>query len=149
MSDNKRAPGETHLAYLLFRVLLGINICLHGATRIAAGESGFAGKIESQFAHTVLPHPLIAAFAFSLPWAEAIIGCLVTVGLFTRSALTSGLLVMILLMFGTCLVQDWQTAGLQLIYGFAYAALLSLGQYNRYSVDSALRTKREQSAKQP
>jgi thiosulfate dehydrogenase (quinone) large subunit len=138
MTDSNGAPLERQMAYLPFRILLGINICLHGVTRLMARESGFAGKIESQFAHTALPHPLVVAIAFSLPWAEAIIGCLVTFGLFTRPALTSGLLVMILLMFGTCLVQDWQIAGLQLIYGLSYAALLFLLACNRYSIDSIL-----------
>lgn len=141
MGDNDSAPIERRLAYLLFRILLGVNICLHGVTRLAAGGSVFAGKTESQFAHSVLPHPLILAFAFSLPWAEATIGFLVTLGLFTRWALVFGLLVMILLMFGTCLLQDWQTAGLQLIYGMSYAALLFLLPYNRYSIDSILPSK--------
>jgi hypothetical protein len=38
--------------------------------------------------------------------------------------LALGLSIMILLMFGTCIVQDWQIAGLQQIYGLSYAALL-------------------------
>lgn len=38
-------------------------------------------------------------------------------------------------------LQDWQTGGLQLIYGFAYAALLLLLPYNRYSVDYAMKKK--------
>lgn len=54
--------------------------------------------------------PLTSAFAFPLPWPEAIVGCLGVIGLFTRAALRFGPLVMILLMFGTCLVQDWQAA---------------------------------------
>lgn len=143
MPDSNSAPVERQVAYLLFRILLGINICLHGVTRLAAGESRFAGQIDSQFSHTLLPHPLISAFAFSLPWAEAIIGCLVVIGLFTRVALTVGLLIMLPLMFGTCLVQDWQVAGLQLIYGLSYAALLFLLACNRYSIDGILSTKRK------
>jgi thiosulfate dehydrogenase [quinone] large subunit len=143
MTDSNSVPVERQLAYLLFRVLLGIDICLHGVTRLAAGESGFAGKIESQFAHTALPHPLTLAFAFSLPWAEAVIGGLITIGLFTRMALALGLSIMILLMFGTCIVQDWQIAGLQLIYGLSYAALLFLLPCNRYSMDSILGARRK------
>lgn len=128
------------LAYALFRVLLGMNICLHGAARIAAGESIFAAKITSQFAPTILPHALVLAYALALPWAEAIIGFLVLLGLYTREALVAGFVVMLSLMFGTCLLQDWQTAGLQLIYGISYAALLFLTDYNRYSLDSLRRT---------
>lgn len=136
MYDNQ--PSEMPVAYLLFRALLGVNICLHGVTRLAAGESGFAGKIVSQFSNTIVPHGLLLAFALALPWAEAIIGLLIILGLWTRIALAAGFLVMLMLMIGICLVQDWQTAGLQLIYGIAYAALLFLLRYNQYSVDSVL-----------
>jgi hypothetical protein len=50
---------------------------------------------------------------------------------------------MILLMFGTSLVQDWQVAALQLIYGLSFAALLFLLAYNQYSIDLVLGTKRK------
>lgn len=136
--------AEMPLAYALFRVLLGLNICLHGVTRLANGESSFTNKTLSQFAHTMLPRTLVWVFALVLPWSEAIIGFLVTLGIGTSVALVAGFLLMLLLTFGTCILQDWQTAGLQLIYGFAYAALLFLLRYNMYSVDYAM-TKRAKS----
>lgn len=137
---------QTHrqLAYALFRALLGIDICLHGVTRLTAGESAFAGKIVSQFAHTILPHGLVLAYALTLPWAEAIIGLLILLGLRTQEALAAGFLVMLSLMFGTSLMQDWQIAGLQLIYGISYAGLLFLLPYNGFSVDSLLDRRRSQ-----
>lgn len=46
---------------------------------------------------------------------------------------------MILLVFGTRLVQDRQIAGLQLIYGLSYATLL---RYNHYSLDAAFGIRR-------
>ena len=52
----------------------------------------------------MLPHLLVVAFAFSQPWAEAVSGCLITMGLFTWMALALGFSIMIRLMFGTCLV---------------------------------------------
>lgn len=137
------APREREIAYLLFRVMLGINICLHGVTRLAGGDAKFAGGLISQFAHTALPHPLLVAFAYILPWAEAILGFLITLGLLTRSALAAGFLLMILLTFGTCLLQEWPVAGTQLIYGIAYAALLWALACNRYSVDAVLRRSNE------
>ena len=137
---------QTHrqLAYALFRALLGIDICLHGVTRLTAGESAFAGKIVSQFSHTILPHGLVLAYALTLPWAEAIIGLLILLGLRTQEALAAGFLVMLSLMFGTSLMQDWQIAGLQLIYGISYAGLLFLLPYNEFSVDSLLDRRRSQ-----
>ncbi|HEX4039739.1 MAG TPA: DoxX family membrane protein [Acidobacteriaceae bacterium] len=134
--EEQVAPRDGRLAYLLFRALLGINICLHGMTRLAAGDSKFAGTIVAQFSQTILPHGLVAVFGLGLPWAEAVIGFLLTLGLLTRAALTAGFLVMLLLMFGTCLAQNWQVAGLQLIYGMAYGALLFLLPYNTWSIDA-------------
>lgn len=141
--ENIGISPEMPLAYALFRALLGINICLHGVTRLADGGLSFTNKISPQFAHTILPLGLVWVFALVLPWADAIIGFLVTLGLGTFVALTAGFLLMLLMTFGTCLVHDWPTAGLQLIYGFAYAALLFLQRYNRYSLDFAMRKARK------
>lgn len=149
MENTNDRPVEMQVAYLLFRVMLGLNICLHGVTRLAAGESVFAQRINSQFAHSILPHALTVSFAYSLPWAEALVGFLVTLGLWTPAALTVGFLIMLLLTFGTCLIQDWQTAGLQLIYGISYAGLLFLLRYNTYSVDSAVQRIRSHAKIEP
>jgi thiosulfate dehydrogenase [quinone] large subunit len=51
-----------------------------------------------------------------LPWTEATIGLLLLLGLFTRFALVAGSLEMIVLMAGITLAQNWEVAGIQLIY---------------------------------
>ena len=76
-----------------------------------------------------------------LPWAEALFGLLVFVGLRTRAALIGGALLMLILTFGTTLRQDWQNAELQLIYAFVYAALLASRQNNLYSVDGFIESR--------
>lgn len=129
------APSDRTLAYALLRLFLGVNIAMHGISRLAFGSAKFHAAIETQFAHTPLPHPLIAAFAVALPWAEACLGLLLVVGLFTRVALAAGALLMVVLTFGSSLLQDWQIAGIQLIYALAYFLLLFLLSYNRWSLD--------------
>ena len=135
-------PFERQLAYSLFRALFGLNLCMHGVARILAGQSHFEAKITAQFAHTFFPHGFLVAFALALPWVEAILGFLILAGLWTRTALVAALLLMLVLTFGICLVQNWPTAGLQLSYGIALAALLFLLPYNRYSADSLLHSTR-------
>jgi thiosulfate dehydrogenase (quinone) large subunit len=125
------------IAYALLRVFLGVNIALHGIARLL-GPTSFQSKIESQFAHAPLPHPLVAAFAFVLPWAEAIFGLLILAGFWTRFALIAGAILMIVLTFGTCLIQDWPTAGTQLVYMAVYMLLIFLLNYNRWSADALL-----------
>jgi thiosulfate dehydrogenase [quinone] large subunit len=129
------------LAYALLRATLGVNIAMHGISRILMGVGVFAAGIEKQFAATVLPHFAVAGFANALPWAEATIGLLILFGVATRFALVAGALLMIVLTFGSNLHQDWQVAGLQLIYAIAYALLIALHRYNALSLDRFLSTR--------
>jgi thiosulfate dehydrogenase [quinone] large subunit len=128
---------DRYTAYALLRIILGVNILMHGVSRLLAGSSVFVAKITTQFAHTSLPHWSLIAFAMLLPWVEALLGLLLLLGLRTRSALIAGSLLMLVLTFGSSLVQDWGIAGLQLTYAIAYFGLLFLLNYNRYSLDGA------------
>jgi thiosulfate dehydrogenase [quinone] large subunit len=136
------AARDYSLAYALLRATLGVNIAMHGISRILAGVGGFAAGLEKQFAATPLPHFAVAAFAHALPWAEAIIGLLILFGVATRVALVLGALLILVLTFGTNLHQDWNVAGLQLIYAVVYALLIAFRSYNAFSLDRLLsRTK--------
>lgn len=126
-------------AYLLLRATLGLNIALHGVVRIIAGPSHFAATMVHQFASTPLPSWSVYGFARCLPWAEMLIGVGVLLGLATRWMLIAGALEILALTFGTTLLQDWSTAGLQLTYAGVYAALLASAKYNSFSIDRALR----------
>ncbi len=128
---------DKHTAYALLRIILGVNILMHGVSRLLAGPSVFVAKITVQFAHTPLPHWSLVGFAVLLPWVEALLGLLLLLGLWTRFALIAGSLLMLVLTFGSGVVQDWGIAGLQLTYAIAYFGLLFLLNYNRYSIDRA------------
>ena len=43
------------LAYGILRLTLGVNIFLHGATRLSAGVAGFVSATVQQFSSTPLP----------------------------------------------------------------------------------------------
>jgi thiosulfate dehydrogenase (quinone) large subunit len=123
------------LAYPLLRITLGINIALHGISRILAGPASFAAGLTKQFAGTALPHFAVQGFGYALPWLEAVIGLLVLLGAVTRVALVAGALLMAVLTFGSALHQDWDVAGLQLIYALVYFVLIGFRRYNGFSVD--------------
>jgi thiosulfate dehydrogenase [quinone] large subunit len=131
------------LAFVLLRLTLGLNICMHGVSRIAAGPATFAGSLVPMFQKTPLPPWSVHIFGLILPWAEAILGLLLLVGLCTRFALVAGALLILVLTFGTTLRQDWNIAGVQLIYAAVYAALLALDRWNDYSVDRLLSRSKE------
>jgi thiosulfate dehydrogenase (quinone) large subunit len=133
-----------NLAYTFFRLFLGVNIAIHGASRIYSGVGAFATEQVLQFAKTPLPSRVVYLFTVSLPFAEALIGLLIFVGLWSRLAYCVGFLLMISLTFGSTLRQDWTAAGWQLLYAFAYAALLAFREHNRYSLDGARRKSQHQ-----
>jgi len=87
-----------------------------------------------------LPSRIVYLFGVSLPFAEAVIGMFIFIGLRSRLVYSAGFLLIIALTFGSTLRQDWTAAGWQLLYAFAYAALPAFREHNRYSVDGA-RTK--------
>jgi thiosulfate dehydrogenase [quinone] large subunit len=66
------------------------------------------------------------------------VGLFVLVGLWTRSALLLGALIMAALVFGTALLSDWNTLAIQMLYVVIYAALLALQEYNDYSLDALI-----------
>ena len=123
------------LAFLLLRLTLGLDICMHGVSRIAAGPAKFADSLIPMFQNTLLPAWTVYVFGLALPWVEAILGSLLLIGLWTVPALVCGALLILMLTFGTTLRQDWNTTGIQLVYAVVYAALLALVRWNCYSFD--------------
>jgi thiosulfate dehydrogenase [quinone] large subunit len=134
-ADSNR--NDRALAYALLRLMLGVNISMHGLSRLMTPDK-FVHAIQSQFVNAPLPHFAVTAFAIALPWTEAALGLLLAAGWRTRFALVGGSLLMAVLTFGSCLLQDWSAAGTQLLYAFVYAALLFLFSYNDWSVDALL-----------
>jgi thiosulfate dehydrogenase [quinone] large subunit len=125
-------------AYGMLRATLGVNICIHGISRLLVGPSSFAGTLVPMFDKTFLPAWSVYGFGLVLPWTEALLGLLLLIGLRTRIALLGGSLLILTLTFGSTLRQDWNGAGLQLIYAGVYAVLLAFLDRNFYSLDTLL-----------
>lgn len=125
------------LAYTILRLSFGANILLHGVSRLLAGHAAFLAYLNHYFEHApLIPPSSLPAFASVLPWVETTLGLLLFVGLATRFSLIAGALVMTGLVIGTNLAQDWNVAGLQLIYCFVYYYLLvRRRELNLISVD--------------
>ncbi|HLK51485.1 MAG TPA: DoxX family membrane protein [Bryobacteraceae bacterium] len=131
--------SDAVIAYGILRLSFGVNIMLHGVSRLLAGQSGFLAYLNHYFEHTpLLPKAFLPVFGTILPPMEAAVGLLLLLGLWTRFALIAGALVMTVLVFGTNLAQDWNVAGLQLIYCFLYYYLLTHREWNTLSLDARL-----------
>jgi thiosulfate dehydrogenase (quinone) large subunit len=144
MSDiESQRTTDKQLAYALLRLILGMNIAVHGLSRIYTGVKPFAEGVVTLFAKTPLPPASVYFYAASLPFAEAIIGLFVLFGVASRYAYLAGGLLILSLTFGSTLRQDWESAGLQLIYALLYAILLAARDYNKFSVDGWMTAMRE------
>ena len=141
MTSSTNHEKDAALGYLLLRATIGTNIFVHGLSRILAGPSHFADALVPAFQHAPLPAGLVRLFALALPWAESIVGLLVLAGIRTRLALIASSLLILTLTFGAALNQDWESAGLQLIYATIYASLLAFRHHNTFSVDGLLQNK--------
>jgi thiosulfate dehydrogenase [quinone] large subunit len=128
--------SDAVIAYTILRVSFGANIMLHGVSRIVMGHAAFLAYLTHYFEKaSYVPVSMLSVFATVQPWVELILGLLLMIGLATRFSLIAGALVIMCLVFGTNLAQDWLVSGLQLIYAFLYYYLLVHLDQNRYSID--------------
>jgi|SRR5215469_1754137 len=121
-------PGsrEKKVAYIMLRVIAGMDFFGHGFARIFTGThlSGFAHWMVGDMAKAPFPPGVVLATGYVVPWVELLIGLMLLAGVGTRFALVTALLLMLLLMFGITLKQDWPVAGQQLLYSVVLALLL-------------------------
>ena len=135
--DSSANTADISLAHGLLRLGLGVNILMHGVSRLP-DLAGFTHHLEQTMSSTWLPLPLVAATGYTLPFAELILGGLLTIGFSLRPILVAGTFLIIVLTFGVCLAQNWPVASEQLIYLLVYGALLATLRYDRFSVDYLL-----------
>jgi thiosulfate dehydrogenase [quinone] large subunit len=128
--------NDERLAYALLRAVVGTNLMMHGVSRTIGGTGEFAAKLVMQFAHAPLPAWSVWAFGLTLPAIEGGLGLLLLIGLRTRATLIAASALILVLTFGSSLLQDWSAAGIQLTYALAYAALLFLHRHNGWSADA-------------
>lgn len=127
-------PNDRQLAYLILRLGTGINFLLHGLVRLPKLRQ-FASGMAENFAESSLPGPLVKAFAYSLPFAEGIVGFLLIAGLFTRWAAFGSGLIICALLFGTTLQENWSTAGTQMVYLLVIYFLIAHREHNWLAAD--------------
>ncbi len=137
-------PRDIVAAYTLLRIVVGINYFNHGATRIFH-IPGFMDSMVSTMQGSWIPEFLVKINAALVPPVELIVGILITIGLFTRSALITCFILMAVLMYGITIIQNWDGAGSQLMYNIVLFILLAGLSFNRISVDAWLKRKRDRS----
>ena len=131
-----QAVGNVPLAYSAFRITLGMNIFFHGAMRLITGLDAWVTKQGAVFEGTLLPMWSVHAFLYVLPFVEVVLGTLTLLGLYTRWALIGGSVMMLILVFGNDIRQDWGTVGNNMHYVLYYALLIAGLKYNAFALDN-------------
>ena len=126
--------SDVAIAYLLLRLLIGVNFLNHGLTRIG-NIPGFVERMVKAMESSYFPEPLVRINAFLVPVVELIVGVLIILGWQTRIALMITSSLMVILMLGVTSVQNWPVAGDQLVYGVILFILLAGRCFNTVSVD--------------
>jgi thiosulfate dehydrogenase [quinone] large subunit len=130
----KKNPGRT---YLMARLPIAVSALGHGIDRIPKIQV-FSDHLVDQFSKSILPLKLVGAFGTALPFIELGIGALLILGLFTRFACVIGVITMLALIFGSCLLEQWDNVLSQMLYSLYFVMLYYYAFYNRYSFDSLL-----------
>ena len=137
----KKTPGR---AYLMARLPIAVSMFGHGLERIPKLHL-FSDHLVEQFSKSIIPEKLVATFSTALPFAELLTGILLILGLFTRFSCVLGLLIMLALIFGSAMIEQWDNVFIQIIYGLYFSMLYYFAFYNRYSFDRLI--SREPNAK--
>ncbi|MDX2229884.1 MAG: DoxX family membrane protein [Leptolyngbyaceae cyanobacterium bins.349] len=140
------APGlrrnDVAIAYILLRIIFGINFFNHGFTRLG-DIGGFAQSMADLFKDTAMPANLVWLVGAIVPPVELIIGILLILGLATRGALVAGFVLMMVLQGGVTILKQWDTAASQLIYCLVFFLLLASLGFNAFSLDAVLRRRKQ------
>jgi thiosulfate dehydrogenase [quinone] large subunit len=120
--------------YLLARLPMGMSFLGHGFIRLTK-LAAFNREMVGQFSKTFLPGQFVSAFSYVLPFLEFITGLLLLFGLFTRFSIVLGVILILFLIAGSSIIEQWNAVFIQIIYGGYLAVLFYFINYNGISID--------------
>ncbi len=80
--------------------------------------------------------PIVHAVLYVLPFYEIILGALLVLGLFTRLATIAGAVMMLGLLYGNTVKQDWGTVGNNMHYTLYFTGMLALHRFDWFALDN-------------
>lgn len=123
--------------FLLLRLGIAASMFGHGLVRLPKLWA-FSNWMLESFEKSMLPELLVLPFSYVLPLAEFTVGLLLLLGLFTKPALLAGGWIMLMLIMGTAMIENWEAIPSQLIHLAFFAVLIQFIPDNSWSVDRLL-----------
>ena len=121
--------------FLILRLAIAVSMFGHGLVRLPK-LSNFSQWMVGSFEKSMMPKILVLPFSYVLPIAEFTIGLLLLAGLFTKPAAFAGAVVMLILLFGTAMIENWDAIPSQLLHLILFAVLLQFITNNSYALDT-------------
>jgi len=120
--------------FLLLRLGIAISMFGHGLVRLSKLNT-FSQWMIASFEKSLLPKAMVLPFSYVLPVAESTVGLCLLIGLFTKPALIMGAGVLLILLFGTAMIENWEAIPSQLLHLAFFALLLQFIQSNSWALD--------------
>lgn len=128
------------ITFLLLRLAIATSMLGHGLVRLPK-LAGFSAWMTTSFEKSMLPEALVLPFSYALPILEFLVGLLLFIGLFTKQALIAGSILMIALIFGSSMIENWEAIPSQLIHVAFFALLLEFTKHNSWAIDLVFKPK--------
>jgi thiosulfate dehydrogenase [quinone] large subunit len=125
-------------SFLLLRLAIAISMFGHGLVRLPKLTT-FSNWMVGSFENSMLPKIIVTPFSYILPIAEFSIGLFLLLGIFTKPSLVAGAIVMLILLFGTSMIENWEAIPSQLIHIAFFALLLHFADYNSWAIDTLIK----------
>ncbi|ASZ13430.1 DoxX family membrane protein [Chitinophaga pendula] len=126
------------IAFLLARLAIGASMFGHGLVRLPKLNK-FSEWMVGTFEHSIIPKALVTPFSYVVPIVEFAIGGMLILGLWTKAALIIGAALMVSLIFGSCMIENWDIITPQLIHTAFFTVLLNyVSTYNTFAIDKLI-----------
>jgi thiosulfate dehydrogenase [quinone] large subunit len=125
-------------SFLLLRLAIAISMFGHGLVRLPKLAT-FSNWMVGSFENSMLPKIIVTPFSYILPIAEFAIGLFLLLGIFTKPSLVAGAIVMLILLFGTSMIENWEAIPSQLIHIAFFALLLHFADYNSWAINTLIK----------
>ncbi|RWX03582.1 DoxX family protein [Flavobacterium cerinum] len=125
-------------SFLIIRLAVGVSMLGHGLVRLPK-LTAFSEWMIDSFRNSMLPQQIVMPFSYVLPVAEFTIGIMLILGLFIKRVGLAGGFVMVLLVFGSCLTENWEAVPSQLIHAAFFAVLIHFIRNNSFALDNLIK----------
>ncbi len=123
------------LSFVFIRWGIGISMFGHGLVRLPKLNTFSAGMVDN-FSESFIPDLMVLPFGFVLPFLEFLLGLMLLLGWKTRLAGIMGGILMLILMLGTSMIENWSSLPSQMIHLLFFILVYEFHHKNTLALDN-------------